>query len=433
MKKAQGPGVLPGRSDPPPAAPASRPADGARVRRPARRPTPKLRLVIPRRTAAAAAAVLAAVLLAGVLPAALGAYARPAGTTPTASPKATRVPGTATPSAPTASPTVSPRPPQPTLAPQVSIAAGGYRVWPKDYAYAPGYVVDPAELASRATGTLPLEGIVVVLDPGHGGQDGGAVYPVSNKAEIVEKTVALDVALRARDALVALGAEVVMTRADDSWVSLYKRIGLTHQAVLARHAAYLEAMGSRAWPDATETRRLSALVQPCIDVNSDYLNGKGLGVFKNYGVIPEVRTMFDIDRQHADIVFVALHCNANDSPKAQGLSVLYLDTKKVYRTERSTGGNPTYSFYDDENRVRFGQALYDGIAASEPRLVSDGFVQPLIDQNLAVLREMNLVGVLVEMGFVSNASDRAVLLSDAGQANIAKGVAAGVVAYFRGG
>lgn len=433
MKKAQGPGSVPGRTDPPSAAPASRSADDARMRRPARRPTPKLRLVIPRRAATAVAAVLAVVLLAGVLPAALGAYARPAGPTPTASPRATQEPGTATPSAPTASPTVSPRPPQPSLAPQVSIAAGGYRVWPNAYAYAPGYVVDLAERAARADDDLPLQGITVILDPGHGGQDGGAVYPVSNKAEIVEKTVVLAVALRVRDTLAALGAEVVLTRVDDSWVSLYKRIGLTHQAVLARHAAYLEAARSRAWPDAEETRRLSALVQPCIDVNSDYLNGKGLGVFKNYGVIPDVRTMFDIDRQHADIVLVSLHCNANDSPKAQGLSVLYLDTKKVYRTERSTGGNPTYSFYDDANRVRFGQSLYDGIAASEPRLVSNGFVQPLIDQNLAVLREMNLVGVLVEMGFVSNASDRAVLLSDAGQANLAKGVAAGIVAYFRGG
>ena len=59
---------------------------------------------------------------------------------------------------------------------------------------------------------LPLEGLTVALDPGHGGYDGGAVGRVSGTPE---KGLNLDVALRLARRLEARGARVVMTREDD--------------------------------------------------------------------------------------------------------------------------------------------------------------------------------------------------------------------------
>ena len=59
---------------------------------------------------------------------------------------------------------------------------------------------------------LPLEGLTVALDPGHGGYDGGAVGRVSGTPE---KGINLDVALRLARLLEARGARVVMTREDD--------------------------------------------------------------------------------------------------------------------------------------------------------------------------------------------------------------------------
>ena len=59
---------------------------------------------------------------------------------------------------------------------------------------------------------LPLEGLTVALDPGHGGYDGGAVGRVSGTPE---KGLNLDVALRLARLLEARGARVVMTREDD--------------------------------------------------------------------------------------------------------------------------------------------------------------------------------------------------------------------------
>ena len=58
----------------------------------------------------------------------------------------------------------------------------------------------------------PLSGLVVAVDAGHGGYDGGAVGRVSG---VAEKTLNLDVALRTARLLEAQGAGVVLTRAED--------------------------------------------------------------------------------------------------------------------------------------------------------------------------------------------------------------------------
>jgi N-acetylmuramoyl-L-alanine amidase len=59
----------------------------------------------------------------------------------------------------------------------------------------------------------------VVLDPGHGGKDTGAVGPAGMK----EKDVTLDIAHRAAPVLATEGLQVVLTRDDDRFVSLEER------------------------------------------------------------------------------------------------------------------------------------------------------------------------------------------------------------------
>ncbi|MBP3656215.1 MAG: N-acetylmuramoyl-L-alanine amidase [Clostridia bacterium] len=58
----------------------------------------------------------------------------------------------------------------------------------------------------------PLAGLVIAVDAGHGGYDGGAVGRVSGTPE---KELNLDVALRTAALLRTEGAEVVMTRTED--------------------------------------------------------------------------------------------------------------------------------------------------------------------------------------------------------------------------
>ncbi len=63
----------------------------------------------------------------------------------------------------------------------------------------------------QAEGTL--SGVKVCLDPGHGGTDPGAV-----NGELHESVINLDVSYALMDLLVDDGAEVVMTRTDDSYL-----------------------------------------------------------------------------------------------------------------------------------------------------------------------------------------------------------------------
>lgn len=60
-----------------------------------------------------------------------------------------------------------------------------------------------------------LSGKVIVIDPGHGGNDAGAIGPTG----VMEKSVTLKVALELRKLLEAEGATVIMTRETDSTVS----------------------------------------------------------------------------------------------------------------------------------------------------------------------------------------------------------------------
>jgi N-acetylmuramoyl-L-alanine amidase len=68
--------------------------------------------------------------------------------------------------------------------------------------------------------------LVIVLDPGHGGIDPGA-----EQNEIEEKDLMLTFARELRETLLRRGGfEVVLTRDDDYFVSLERRIALAHQA-----------------------------------------------------------------------------------------------------------------------------------------------------------------------------------------------------------
>ena len=65
----------------------------------------------------------------------------------------------------------------------------------------------------------PLKGLTIAIDAGHGGNDAGAIGPTGIK----EKDINLDISLKLKEALEKSGANVVMTRTDDTDVGLYDR------------------------------------------------------------------------------------------------------------------------------------------------------------------------------------------------------------------
>ncbi len=87
------------------------------------------------------------------------------------------------------------------LGPKVGIRAGSVHAW------------------------TPLAGKVIVLDPGHGGPDGGAI----SRSGLIEKEVALQVALFLRDYLQQAGALVRMTRETDTDLANEKTRGYSRR------------------------------------------------------------------------------------------------------------------------------------------------------------------------------------------------------------
>jgi N-acetylmuramoyl-L-alanine amidase len=98
--------------------------------------------------------------------------------------------------------------------------------------------VDPA---------APLRGLVVVVDPGHGGAERGAPGPTS----LAEADANLFVALRLEEALEQAGARVIMTRTADVTVPLYTRTRIAESA----DAHLLVSIHHDAFPDGVNPFR----------------------------------------------------------------------------------------------------------------------------------------------------------------------------------
>lgn len=65
----------------------------------------------------------------------------------------------------------------------------------------------------------PLKGRTIIIDPGHGGEDIGAIGP----GIVHEKDVVLPISLHLRDMLMEDGVNVIMTRTEDIFINIYDR------------------------------------------------------------------------------------------------------------------------------------------------------------------------------------------------------------------
>ncbi len=86
------------------------------------------------------------------------------------------------------------------------------------------YPIEKAD-STWETWSLPLSGKTIVIDPGHGGVDGGAV----GKDETLEKDIALSVAKKTRDYLQQSGALVYLTRETDKDLAKADTEGLSRR------------------------------------------------------------------------------------------------------------------------------------------------------------------------------------------------------------
>jgi N-acetylmuramoyl-L-alanine amidase len=72
----------------------------------------------------------------------------------------------------------------------------------------------------------PVKGLTIALDPGHGGDDLGAISPTG----LIEKNVNLALAKNLKNLLDSASAKVIMTRTEDSAITLKERMEIARRA-----------------------------------------------------------------------------------------------------------------------------------------------------------------------------------------------------------
>jgi len=132
---------------------------------------------------------------------------------------------------------------------------------------------------------------VIILDPGHGGKDPGAVYGGTR-----EKDLNLRVAKRCRDLLAARGYLVKMTRTDDRYVSLSRRAELCNaydKAIVI--SIHYNAYGRSRSPNGIETfyassagRELASQVQKNV-VRSANQRDRGIKFNSKYRLLMQTK------------------------------------------------------------------------------------------------------------------------------------------------
>lgn len=202
------------------------------------------------------------------------------------------------------------------------------------------------------------DGRVVVLDPGHGGGDTGAMSP----RRVVEKLLTLDLAKRVRSRLQARGITVKLTRESDRTLSLEGRC------------------------------------EKAADWGAD--------------------------------VFVSLHADSAGKDKsARGAGTFVLSLPGCYSTSSYGQGNPPDAAekgnrYDTANTAlgfRIQQNLVKNTGQTDRGVKRARF---------QVLREAPCPAALVEVAFLSNPKEEAMLIDAAKREQIARGIADGIAAYL---
>jgi N-acetylmuramoyl-L-alanine amidase len=254
--------------------------------------------------------------------------------------------------------------------------------------YGRAYV--PREVATRARKTFGKPAVKppvkppkslhylqrVCLDPGHGGRDPGA-----GRNGVYEEDVVIPVAKLLGEELRRRGFDVVFTRTTDVAVELAER-----PAIAARAGADL---------------------------------------------------------------FISIHANASANASVRGIEILYIDGAKYKTTERADQANRAGRRPGPEDvgegvmlDAAANQAVLDmlfeefrreGIEVAESlRLAFKAAgltVRSVRAQNLNVLRNAEMPAVLVELGFLTNASERKLLTQRWYQEKLARTMADGILAY----
>lgn len=218
---------------------------------------------------------------------------------------------------------------------------------------------------------------VIVLDPGHGGRDPGAVV-----AGVREKDITLDFALKLAPVLAAAGFRVSLTRSDDRFVSLGER--------------------------KTHARRLGAVA--FLSLHADTVargDASGASVY-----------LLAADASDAQTAALAERANAAD---AGGYGWMGAEGRDVAAMLTALASRET-----QRHAQALGTSLVEALRERVPVLSGN----PLRAAAFRVLKAPDVPSALVELGFLSSAADRRRLADPDWQGRAQAALVAGLSAWY---
>jgi len=228
----------------------------------------------------------------------------------------------------------------------------------------------PANVASK--------GVVVVIDPGHGGKDPGAVSGGKKEKDIV---FAVSKKLQAR--LQKQGFDVYLTRNDDRFVTLEQRTKLADK----KDAKIFVSIHTNAAPNAKSAKTLSG-VETFFLQNTRDKRSQAVAARENSSVLQKA------DHTSKNVILSSVL----SGPK------IMLSNKLAIDIQRNILGSLAPHYKTRDGGVRHAP-FWVLVGASRP-------------------------SVLVEIGYITNPTERNRLVNSHYQELIAKGIADGIVQYL---
>jgi N-acetylmuramoyl-L-alanine amidase len=226
--------------------------------------------------------------------------------------------------------------------------------------------------------TSPVSSVIrrVVIDPGHGGRDPGAI----SKRGLKEKDVNLDIARMLANQLKEAGVEVVMTRDSDKFVSLDSRVNIANNSradiFISLHANSARATSAHGLEVFYISPRVSDIARASYAAKNTYLN---------------------LDSS----------CFASHS---QNLKAILWDMIYTYNRAESIG---------------LCQSIMNRLAGNNLSVRAAG----VKDANFMVLRGVRMPAILVEVGFLSNPSEERLLRESYYREKITRSIMEGLCNY----
>ncbi|MBR3693478.1 MAG: N-acetylmuramoyl-L-alanine amidase [Erysipelotrichales bacterium] len=252
-----------------------------------------------------------------------------------------------------------------------------------------------------------LSGKTVIVDPGHGGRDNGAIVN-----GVREKDINRAVSEYLIEDLKAEGANVIVTRMGDEYWYLYDRPTLANLVVLVK--TYLNTI------DSAEKESIGNLIDSLEQILQEGATTVPYIYRKGDDMNEDLKMIFELTNRIDDTVFLSIHSNVT------GESMVELEGLDIILSGNSLASMyPGYDLYNEEKRLLLGNLLGEEIPESVPidlRRVYFG--------DYAVLREENLPSVLIELGYMDNEEDLALLTDPAIQKEYARGITNAVIRYF---